>query len=583
MKLDVTYHKHDVVVVGAGIAGLYSALKTGAAVDTAVISKVYPTRSHSGAAQGGCAASLGNMTEDNWQWHMYDTVRGSDFLGDQDAQELLVRDAVSVMYEMEHLGVPFSRTDDGKIAQRPFGGHFGNFGKSPMMRSCFAADRTGHVQLHTLYEQCVKNEVRFYNEFYALSLIMKAGACIGLVTWDMQKGGIHIFHAKAVHIATGGYARCWKITSNAMANTGDGLSLIMRQGLPLEDMEFVQFHPTGVWQHGMLVSEAARGEGGYLINAQGERFMEKYAKDKMELAPRDVVSRAEQTEINEGRGINGSDCLHIDLRHLGKEMILERLPQVRELALKFLGLDMITDPISIQPTAHYSMGGIPTNLDTQVIANREKGVVPGLYASGECACVSVHGANRLGTNSTLECAVYGRIAGLKMLDYVCAYGPHEDLPEDPEGMAREEVEHLLSTAGSQGGVRPVQLRDKMQDSMSENVAVYRNQDDLTKQLAINQELRQQYRKVAIDDGGLYANTDLIEAIELGHMLDYAYMITRCALERTECRGAHWRIDHPGRDDQAWHKHTLAWLDGDEIRLDYMPVVITRFQPEERKY
>ena len=583
MKLDVTYHKHDVVVVGAGIAGLYSALKTGAAVDTAVISKVYPTRSHSGAAQGGCAASLGNMTEDNWQWHMYDTVRGSDFLGDQDAQELLVRDAVPVMYEMEHLGVPFSRTDDGKIAQRPFGGHFGNFGKSPMMRSCFAADRTGHVQLHTLYEQCVKNEVRFYNEFYALSLIMKAGACIGLVTWDMQKGGIHIFHAKAVHIATGGYARCWKITSNAMANTGDGLSLIMRQGLPLEDMEFVQFHPTGVWQHGMLVSEAARGEGGYLINAQGERFMEKYAKDKMELAPRDVVSRAEQTEINEGRGINGSDCLHIDLRHLGKEMILERLPQVRELALKFLGLDMITDPIPIQPTAHYSMGGIPTNLDTQVIANREKGVVPGLYASGECACVSVHGANRLGTNSTLECAVYGRIAGLKMLDYVCAYGPHEDLPEDPEGMAREEVEHLLSTAGSQGGVRPVQLRDKMQDSMSENVAVYRNQDDLTKQLAINQELRQQYRKVAIDDGGLYANTDLIEAIELGHMLDYAYMITRCALERTECRGAHWRIDHPGRDDQAWHKHTLAWLDGDEIRLDYMPVVITRFQPEERKY
>ncbi len=583
MKLDVTYHKHDVLVVGAGIAGLYSALKTSAEFDTAVLSKVYPTRSHSGAAQGGCGASLGNMTEDHWQWHMYDTVRGSDFLGDQDAQELLVRDAVPVMYEMEHMGVPFDRTDEGKIAQRPFGGHFGNFGKTPMKRSCYAADRTGHVQLHTLYEQCVKNEVRFYNEFYALTLIMKNGVCLGVVAWDMTKGGLHIFHAKTVHLATGGYARCWKITSNAMANTGDGLSLVMRQNLPLEDMEFVQFHPTGVWKHGMLVSEAARGEGGYLINDQGERFMENYAKEKMELAPRDVVSRAAQTEINEGRGINGEDRIYIDLRHLGKEAILAKLPQVREMALKFQGRDMITDPISIQPTAHYSMGGIPVNLDTQVLADENNAAVPGLYASGECACLSVHGANRLGTNSTLECAVFGRIAGLKMLDFLRKDPYVEDLPEDAADAAREEIEHLLSTAGSQGGVRAITLRDKLQATMTENVAVYRTEEKLKEQVAICQELRAEYKKLAIDDGGVYANTDLIEAIELGHMLDFSYVIARCALERTECRGAHWRTDHPGRDDENWLKHTLAWLEGDDIRLAYKPVTITRFQPEERKY
>jgi len=582
MKLDVTYHKHDVVVVGAGIAGLYAALKTSAEVDTAVISKVYPTRSHSGAAQGGCAASLGNMMEDHWEWHLYDTVRGSDFLGDQDAQELLVRDAVPAMYEMEHLGVPFDRTEDGKIAQRPFGGHFGNYGKSPMSRSCFAADRTGHAQLHCLYEQCLKHQVRFYNEFFGLSLIMEDGVCRGIVAWDMQRGGLHVFHAKAVHLATGGYARCWKITSNAMANTGDGLALIMHQQLPLEDMEFVQFHPTGLWKHGILVSEAARGEGGYLLNDKGERFMENYAKAKMELAPRDVVSRAAQTEINDGRGIGGQDYLHIDLRHLGREKIMTRLPQVRELALKFMNRDMITDPIPIQPTAHYSMGGIPTNLDTQVLRDAGKDAVPGLYASGECACVSVHGANRLGTNSTLECAVFGRRGGIKMLDYVRAHAGHEDLPGDAADAAREQIEHLLSTAGS-NGVRPVELRERLQLSMGENAGVFRSAEGLARQVQICQELRQQYRNVTIEDGGTYANSELIEAIELSNMLDYAYVIAHCALQRTECRGAHWRTDHPGRNDKEWHKHTMSWLEGDQIRFDYKPVVITRFQPEERKY
>ncbi len=582
MKLDVTYHTHDAVVVGAGIAGLYAALKTSAQVDTAVISKVYPTRSHSGAAQGGCAASLGNMMEDHWQWHLYDTVRGSDFLGDQDAQELLVREAVPVMYEMEHLGVPFSRTPDGRIAQRPFGGHFGNFGKSEMSRACYAADRTGHAQLHTLFEQCLKHQVRFYNEFFALSLILRDGVCQGLVAWDVRHGGLHVFQAKAMMLATGGYARCWRITSNSMSNTGDGLALVLRQGLPLEDMEFVQFHPTGLWKHGILVSEAARGEGGYLVNDKGERFMERYAKAKMELAPRDVVSRAEQTEIDEGRGINGEDCIYLDLRHLGSETILEKLPQVRELALKFMGRDMISEPIPIQPTAHYSMGGIPTNCDTEVLADAQGTVLPGLYASGECACVSVHGANRLGTNSTLECAVFGRLGGLKMLEHIRASG-RADLLEGAADAAREEIEHLLTTAGTKSGRRPVELRDRLQESMSRNVAVFRNATALREQVQICSELRQEFRRLALQDGSLQANTELIETIELGHMLDFAYVIARCALERCECRGAHWRVDHPGRNDKEWLKHTLCWLQGDELRLDYKPVKITRFQPEERKY
>ena len=583
MNLEITYHKHDALIIGAGIAGLYAALKTSGEVDTAVLSKIYPTRSHSGAAQGGCAASLGNRMEDCWEWHLYDTVRGSDFLGDQDSQELLVREAVPVMYEMEHLGVPFSRTPDGRIDQRAFGGHFGNFGKTPMLRACFAADRTGHAQLHLLYEQCLKHQVRFYNEFYALSLIVNDGICLGAVAWDFLRGGLHVFQAKAVMIATGGYARCWKITSNAHANTGDGLSLVMRQGLALEDMEFVQFHPTGVWKHGMLVSEAARGEGGYLLNGKGERFMENYAKSKMELAPRDVVSRAEQTEINEGRGIDGQDCVHIDLTHLGKEKILERLPQINEMAQKFLGIDCTENPIPIQPTAHYSMGGIPTTLDTEVYADGKEEILAGLYASGECACVSVHGANRLGTNSTLECAVYGRRGGLRMLDYIRSCPAFDDLPGSAADMAREEVEHLLSTAGTKGGVRPVELRERLQETMQQNVAVYRDEKGLAEQVKIGAELRAQYKKIAIDDSALVANTDMIEAIELGHMLDYSYMIARCAFERTECRGAHWRIDHPGRNDKEWLKHTLAYLEGDEIRLDYKPVKITRYQPEERKY
>ncbi|RLB08128.1 MAG: succinate dehydrogenase flavoprotein subunit [Deltaproteobacteria bacterium] len=574
-------HRHDVVVVGAGLAGLYAALMTSDKVDTAVVSKVYPTRSHSGAAQGGCAASLGNEVEDHWEWHFYDTVRGSDFLGDQDAQEILVKEAPLVIYECEHMGVPFSRTPEGKIAQRPFGGHFGNFGKTPMRRSCYAADRTGHAQLHTLFEQCLKRGVRLYNEFFLLHLIVRDDRCYGGVAWDLRHGGLHCFHAKAVMLATGGYARAWKITTNSMSNTGDGLSLVLRAGLPLEDMEFVQFHPTGLYRSGILVSEAARGEGGYLINGKGERFMERYAPEKMELAPRDVISRSEQTEIDEGRGINGEAYVHLDLRHLGREAIMEKLPQIHELAWKFAGVDCIEEPIPIQPSAHYAMGGIPTDVHGQVLKDEKKTPVVGLYAAGECACVSNHGANRLGTNSTLDCCVYGRRSGIAMAKFVAEEG--ELLPDLPEGAAEPARELVTRIFKSKGKERMVEIREQLRETMTENMGVFRTEDSMSKALRVVKELQERYKELSIQDKSQQFNTEFMEAVELGYLLDFVEPIIVGGLARKESRGAHFRKDFPQRDDKNWLKHTLAWKTEEGIRLGYKPVVITRFPPEERKY
>ncbi len=574
-------HRHDVIIVGAGLAGMRAAVEASREYDVAVLSKVFPTRSHSGAAQGGIAGALANEEEDHWEWHMFDTIKGSDYLGDQDAIEILVKEAPVVVREFEHYGAAFSRTPDGRIAQRKFGGHTKDFGRGgPILRANYAADRTGHVLLHTLYEVCVKTGVRFYSEYYALSLIVKDNVCRGVVAWDILNGGIHVFHAKTVMFGTGGYGKLFKITSNALANTGDGLSLVLRAGLPLEDMEFVQFHPTGLYLQGILVSEAARGEGGYLVNDKGERFMERYAPDKMELAPRDLVSRSIQTEINEGRGIGGKDYVHIDLRHLGTENIMKKLPQIHELAWKFLHVDCTKDPIPIQPTAHYSMGGIPTNKDAEVLADGKEKVVTGFYAAGECACVSIHGANRLGTNSLLEASLFGRRAGKAIVRFLRETREFPALPSDAAKKAIEEVESLLSSGGSE---KVGALREELQEQMMRDCGIFRTGEKLTAMLDEIHKLEERYRNIQIDDKSGTFNYDLLEAIELGHMLDFAEIVVSGAIARKESRGAHSRTDFPKRDDEKWLKHTLAWKKDGGITFDYKPVVITRFQPKERAY
>lgn len=574
-------HRHDVVVVGAGLAALRAAVEASTEFDVAVISKVFPTRSHSGAAQGGIAASLANEEEDHWEWHMFDTVKGSDYLGDQDAIEILVKEAPVVVREFEHFGAPFSRTPDGRIAQRKFGGHTKDFGRGgPVLRACYAADRTGHVLLHTLYEVCIKNGVRFYPEFYALSLIIENDVCRGVIGWDVINGGIHVFHTKAVMFGTGGYGRVFRITSNALSSTGDGLSMVLRAGLPLEDLEFVQFHPTGLYQQGILVSEAARGEGGYLINDKGERFMERYAPDKLELAPRDLVSRSIQTEINEGRGIGGKGYVSIDLRHLGAEKIMTRLPQIHELAWKFLHVDCIKDPIPIQPTAHYSMGGIPTDKDGRVLEDGKTKPVAGFFAAGECACVSVHGANRLGTNSLLEASLFGRRAGKTMKHFLREQSDFPDLPANAARPAIDEVERLLSSSGTQ---RVAAIRGELQEKMMEKCGIFRNASQLQSMTEDLRKLEERYQNIIIDDRSEKYNFDLLEAVELGHMLDFSEIIVAGALAREESRGAHSRTDFPKRDDDKWLRHTLAWRKNGKITFDYKKVVITRFQPKERTY
>jgi succinate dehydrogenase / fumarate reductase flavoprotein subunit len=573
-------HRYDAVIVGAGGAGLRAALEASRhSRDVAVVSKLYPVRSHTGAAQGGIGAALGNLEEDSWEWHTFDTIKGSDFLADQDAVEIMCQEAINCVYELEHWGLPFDRTPDGKISQRRFGGHTRNFGEAAVMRACHAADRTGHMILQTLYQQCIKNEVRFFNEFHLLDVLVEDDVCRGIVALNLADGEVHVFRAKAVLLATGGFGRMFKVTSNARALTGDGVAIPYRRGLPLEDMEFFQFHPTGIYKLGILMSEAARGEGGILRNRTGDQFMQRYAPTLLDLAPRDIISRCMYLEIREGRGIEGKDYLHLDLTHLSREVIDKKLPDITEFARTYLGVEPAKEPVPVQPTAHYAMGGVPTDIDGRVIRDEKNTPVPGLYAAGECACVSVHGANRLGTNSLVDILVFGKLAGKHLAGYI-KQADFASLPKDPDGRAREEISRLLGSAGSESVAR---VRETLREEMMDKASVFRTEKPLQQMLEKLKELKDRFGKVRLVDKGKIFNTDLQEALELGYMIDLAETLVVSALARQESRGAHSREDYPKRNDKDWLKHSLAYRTDKGIELKFKPVVITRFQPVERKY
>ena len=575
----VVRHQYDAVIVGAGGAGLMAALEASKRCRVAVVSKLYPTRSHTGAAQGGIGAALGNQEPDSWEWHMFDTVKGSDYLADQDAVEFMCREAIRVVYELEHMGLPFNRTPDGKIDQRRFGGHTKEFGAGPVRRSCYAADRTGHMILQTLYQQCIKRQVQFFDEFHLLDLLLHDGRCAGVVALCLATGELHVFHAKAVLLATGGFGRMYKVTSNAHTLTGDGCVAAFRRGLPLEDMEFFQFHPTGIYRLGILITEGARGEGGILRNRTGERFMERYAKTLLDLAPRDMVSRAIYREIREGRGIDGKDYVHLDLTHLPKDVIDQKLPDITDFVETYLGLDPHRQMIPIQPTAHYAMGGIPTTINGEVIQDAASRVVPGLYAAGECACVSVHGANRLGTNSLVDIVVFGRRGGQQMAQWVQTAG-WPALPAAPEAPAQAQ---LATLTGGAGGEPAATIRAEMGQVMMDDVSVFRTEAGLRKALTALSALRARYQRVNVQDQAMRFNTELEEVLELGGLLDLAWATATAALARPESRGAHFREDYPTRNDEQWLTHSLAALDGETIRLSSKPVTITRLQPKARVY
>ncbi len=578
-----TYHEYDAVIVGGGGAGLMAAVNL-AGKDLAVVSKLYPVRSHTGAAQGGIGAALGNVEEDHWEWHMFDTIKGGDYLTDQDAAEILAREAVETVYELEHWGLPFSRTPDGKIAQRRFGGHTREFGKAPVHRSCYAADRTGHMILQTLYQQCVKNRVKFFDEYLVVDLILSEGRTAGVVALSIPDGYLHVFHAKAVLFATGGCGRVFSVTSNAHALTGDGMSVALRAGVPLEDMEFFQFHPTGIYRLGILITEGARGEGGKLINGKGERFMERYAPTMLDLAPRDIVSRCIYQEVRAGNGINGKDYVHLDMRHLGRDIIEKKLPDITDFVRTYLGIDPVEEPVPVQPTAHYAMGGVPTDNQGRVIQDEKNTVVPGFYAAGECACVSVHGANRLGTNSLVDILVFGRRAGKDMAQYV-AQADFPSLPSKPEGQASALMARLREGPEADEPKESVAaVRDELQREMMDKAGVFRAAETLAAGRDRVRELQERYQRVRIQDRGHVFNTDMVEAIELGFLLDVAQVTVEAALARQESRGAHSREDFPKRDDANWLKHSLGYRSATgAIEFRYKPVTITRFQPQERKY
>ncbi|QAY58831.1 succinate dehydrogenase flavoprotein subunit [Microbacterium protaetiae] len=599
VKDGVHYHQFDIVIVGAGGAGMRAAIEAGPGANTAVISKLYPTRSHTGAAQGGMAAALSNVEEDNWEWHTYDTVKGGDYLVDQDAAEILAKEAIDAVIDLENMGLPFNRTPEGKIDQRRFGGHTRDHGKAAVRRACYAADRTGHMILQTLYQNCVKLGINFFNEFYVLDLIMApddegTDQIAGVVAFELATGELHVFQAKAIIFATGGFGKIFKTTSNAHTLTGDGVGIIWRKKLPLEDMEFFQFHPTGLYGLGILLTEGARGEGAILRNASGERFMERYAPTIKDLAPRDIVARSMVQEVLDGRGAGPhKDYVYLDCTHLGAEVLETKLPDITEFARTYLGVDPVVEPVPVMPTAHYAMGGIPTNNDAQVLRTNTD-VVPGLYAAGECACVSVHGSNRLGTNSLLDINVFGKRAGRNAVEYVKSV-EFVPLPDDPAKEVRELIEGLRNNTGTE---RIASLRKTLQNDMDLKAQVFRTEESLGEVLGTIEELRERYKNVHVDDKGRRYNTDLLEAVELGFLLDIAEVVVYAARNRKESRGGHMRDDYPTRDDENYMKHTMAYLTGDphssdatdHIKLDWKPVVFTkneqgelRYPPLERKY
>ncbi|MBH0009866.1 MULTISPECIES: succinate dehydrogenase flavoprotein subunit [unclassified Salinibacterium] len=587
----VHYHQFDIVIVGAGGAGMRAAIEAGPHAKTAVISKLYPTRSHTGAAQGGMAAALANVEDDNWEWHTYDTVKGGDYLVDQDAAEILAKEAIDAVIDLENMGLPFNRTEDGKIDQRRFGGHTREHGKAPVRRACYAADRTGHMILQTLYQNCVKLGINFFNEFYVLDLVMTEVDGIeqpsGVVAYELATGELHVFQSKAIIFATGGFGKIFKTTSNAHTLTGDGVGIIWRKGLPLEDMEFFQFHPTGLAGLGILLSEAARGEGAILRNAEGERFMERYTPTLKDLAPRDIVARSMATEIREGRGAGpDKDYLFLDITHLEPAVIDEKLPDITEFARTYLGVEPYTEPVPVLPTAHYAMGGIPTNVQAEVLRNNTD-VVKGLYAAGECACVSVHGSNRLGTNSLLDINVFGKRAGKSAVAYAKT-AEFVPLPKDPAGGVKRILDMVRAGDGTE---RIAVIRKELQDSMDRNAQIFRTDESLEEVTNLIQKLRARYKNIQLHDKGKRFNTDLLEAVELGFLLDLAEVLVYSARSRKESRGGHMREDYPNRDDENFLVHTMAYLTGDpeseeagdHIRLDWKPVVITNYPPMERKY